>query len=253
MKVVIITQNDPFYLRESIEYLLENVPKNCEVAAVVLLAASPFGKRLSFKDKVLETLWIFGPLFLIRYGFKLVVSKIVRRDVKSLLVSAGIPVLRLDASINAPSSLELILRYSPDLLVSIAGNEIFKRPLIDLAPKGCLNLHTALLPKYRGLMPSFWVLRNQEQETGVSVFFVDEGIDSGPILVQKRILIEGMSQQELIRTSKKVGIEAVLEAISKVNDGDVECFENKDSEKSYYGFPTRSDVLAFRKAGGRFF
>ena len=45
-------------------------------------------------------------------------------------------------------------------LISILGNQIFKKPLIELAPKGCINLHTALLPKYRGLMPTFWVLKN---------------------------------------------------------------------------------------------
>jgi len=55
-----------------------------------------------------------------------------------------------------------------------------------LAPKGCLNLHSALLPKYRGLMPSFWVLKNNENKTGVSVFFVDKGIDSGPIFSAKK-------------------------------------------------------------------
>ena len=76
------------------------------------------------------------------------------------------------------------------MLVSILGNQIFKRKLIDLAPKGCINLHTALLPKYRGLMPTFWALKNNEKNTGVSVFFVDEGIDSGPIIIQKKVVIE---------------------------------------------------------------
>ena len=66
------------------------------------------------------------------------------------------------------------------------GNQIFKKQIIELAPKGCINLHTALLPKYRGLMPTFWVLKNNEKYTGVSVFFVDKGIDSGPIIVQRK-------------------------------------------------------------------
>ena len=69
---------------------------------------------------------------------------------------------------------------------------------------GCINLHTALLPKYRGLMPTFWVLKNNEKNTGVSVFFVDEGIDSGPIIVQKNISIGNMTQQELIVKTKKL-------------------------------------------------
>jgi methionyl-tRNA formyltransferase len=61
----------------------------------------------------------------------------------------------INGSINSKYSLAIIKSYNPDLLISIAGNQIFKQPLIELATKGCLNLHTALLPKYCGLMPSF--------------------------------------------------------------------------------------------------
>ncbi len=59
-------------------------------------------------------------------------------------------------SINSEQALARIASYHPDVLVSIAGNQLFKRPLIELASKACINLHTALLPKYRGLMPTFW-------------------------------------------------------------------------------------------------
>ena len=128
-----------------------------------------------------------------------------------------------------------IKSYEPDLLISIAGNQIFKQPLIDLAPKGCLNLHTALLPKYRGLMPSFWVLKNNERETGVSVFFVDKGIDSGPILVQKKLPIsEKMSQAELIKKSKKLGMDAIIEAINLIHNGNFNLIPNPNEEKTFF-------------------
>jgi methionyl-tRNA formyltransferase len=147
-----------------------------------------------------------------------------------------------------------IRSYNPDLLISILGSQIFKQPLIDLAPKGCLNLHTALLPKYRGVMPSFWVLKNNEKETGVTVFFVDQGIDSGPILVQKRILItEGMTQSQLIKLSKKIGMDAIIEAIELIQGGTYKLIPNPDEEKTYYSFPTRQDVIAFYKSGGKFY
>jgi methionyl-tRNA formyltransferase len=138
-----------------------------------------------------------------------------------MLNKYNIPVITLKGSINSKQSLETIKSYNPDLLVYIAGNQIFKQPLIDLAPKGCLNLHTALLPKYRGLMPSFWVLKNGEKETGVSVFFVDKGIDSGPILVQKRIPItDALTQSHLIKISKRTGMDAVIEAVKLIQRGD---------------------------------
>ena len=166
----------------------------------------------------------------------------------------NVDLIELNHSINHKDSLNDIKLYSPDLLVSIAGNQIFKQPLLDLAPKGCINLHTALLPKYRGLLPSFWVLKNNEKETGVSVFFVNSGIDSGPILVQIKIPITiNMSQEELIRKSKILGMEAVIESISLIYNGGYSLLPNPDNKKTYYSFPTREDVKEFYKKGKRFF
>lgn len=251
---MIITQDEPFFLAGNIEYLLSNLPKDFSVVACVLSAPSPFGKRESFFAKAKKTFKIFGARFFLWYGVQFLRVKIFRGlRVNGVLRAYGIPVLEFSESINSEASLNKIRSFSPDVLVSIAGNEIFKQPLIELAPHGCLNLHTALLPKYRGLMPSFWVLRYGEEETGVSVFLVDEGIDSGPIICQERVLIQKMSQIELIRTTKLVGMKCIIKALQSLKCGDVELIPNDDAEKSYFGFPTRSDVLAFKRAGARFF
>jgi methionyl-tRNA formyltransferase len=122
-----------------------------------------------------------------------------------------------------------------------------------LAPQGCLNLHTALLPKYRGLMPTFWALKNGEKETGVSVFLVDEGIDSGPIVVQKRVAIGTDSLERLIRRTKIIGMDAVWEAVERMRSGKFDLLPNPEAEKSYFSFPTRGDVRAFRAAGKRLY
>lgn len=103
-------------------------------------------------------------------------------------------------------------------------------------------------------MPTFWVLKNVESETGVSVFFVDEGIDSGPILVQKRVGIEpGTTQNELIRTTKMLGMEAIIEAINLVQEGNFELIPNDNNKMTYFGMPKREDVREFCKSGKRFF
>ena len=87
-----------------------------------------------------------------------------------MLKRYDIDTIPLDGPINSASSLQVIKSFEPDLLVSIQGNQIFKAGLLAIPNLGTLNLHTALLPKYRGLMPTFWVLKNQENVTGVSVF-----------------------------------------------------------------------------------
>ena len=107
-------------------------------------------------------------------------------------------------SINSNQSLDILNKLDADLFISISGNEIFKKKLIDIPHHGIINLHSASFQKYRGLMPSFWVLKNKEKQTGVTVFFVDEGIDSGPILVQKKLLLGELSQWRLIEITKNI-------------------------------------------------
>lgn len=255
MRILILTQNDPFYLGEGINYLVKNLPQEIHISSTIIFDVSPFGKRESFTQKLKKTWKIFGRIFFFKYAFEFVKKKAFSKsNVKNVLRRHNIPIVELEKGINHPDSLEVIKSYLPDVLVSIAGNQIFKKPLIDLAPKGCINLHTALLPKYRGLMPSFWVLKNNEKKTGVSVFFVDEGIDSGPIIVQKEVeILPHESQQSLIKRTKKIGMDAIIEAIEKIRNNDLNLLPNNDDEMTYYSFPTKEDVKEFRKAGKKFF
>lgn len=253
MNVVLVTQNDVFYLPENIEYLHNNLPSPSKIVAAVVLETSPFGKRESFFRKSFKTFRVFGLIFFLRYSFKFLINKLGNKDVIAALKRYEIPILRIAGNINSDKSLEKIRAFNPDVIVSIAANQIFRERLIGLAPKGLLNLHTALLPKYRGLMPSFWVLKNNEKFTGVSVFFVDKGIDSGPILVQKKIPINGMSQEQLIVATKRLGMDTVIEALELLRSGTYTCAENDNSEATYYSFPTRSDVKQFRKIGKQFY
>lgn len=255
MRIVIITQNDPFFLGRSLDYLLKMLPEEHEVVACVLLGASPFGKKETLMQKIKKTVSIFGPFFLIGYGLYFIMGKLKGYpSVTSALQQKGVPIVQLEKNINHEDSLATISAFAPDLLISIAGNQIFKKRLINLAPKGCLNLHTALLPKYRGLMPTFWVLKNNERKTGVSVFLVDEGIDSGPIVVQKEYVIEETdSQQKLIERTKALGMEAIVEAVQKISDGNYKLQDNPESEMTYFSFPTAQDVKEFKKLGKKFF
>ena len=254
MKIVLITQDDPFYLAKNIDYLVRNLPSNVVISGCVVSSVSPFGKKESFVKKAFKTFSIFGFSFFLRYSIRFIFAIVSKKNkVGAVLNKYHIPRIQLIHSINSPASLERIKEYSPDLLISIGGNEIFKRPLIDLAELGCLNLHTAPLPKYRGLMPSFWVLRNQEKHTAVSVFYVDEDIDSGPILVQERVEINGQSQEELINQTKRIGMDCIVRAVSKIQTNDISTMPNDDNQMTYFSFPKKSDVSEFRRVGAKFF
>jgi methionyl-tRNA formyltransferase len=233
MRIIILTQDDPFYLSSNIDFLLKNLPAYAQVVGTVVFDVSPFGKRETFTQKMKKTYDVFGLQFFTYYGLKFIKSKLFSPTIAQVLKTHNVPLLKIDGSINSKTNLAILRTYSPDLLVSIGGNQIFKLPLIQMA--------------------SFWVLKNNEAKTGISVFFVDEGIDSGPIVVQKTIEIGNKSQEELIKHTKQIGMESILEAIEKIQTNDVNLIANKAEHSSYFSFPTRADVKEFYKLGKRFF
>jgi len=253
MRITIITQNEPFFLSNSISYFLENLPPKSKVISCVITKASPFGKKKSFLEKIFETYKIFGLKFFLYYSLRYCSSIFFSKSLKNILISNQVKIIELSGDINSNKNVQIIKDEKPDLMISILGNQIFRKQIFELAPKGCLNLHTALLPKYRGLMPTFWVLKNNEKKTGVSVFIVDRGIDSGPILVQKEIEIKDKTQAELIRETKLLGMKAIIEAIQLIQDNKVKLIPNPDKEATYFSFPTRRDVIEFKRAGKNFF
>ena len=217
-------------------------------------SVSPFGKKKNFFEQATQTLNVFGLQFFIYYTIKFLFSKLNKnQSLNYVLKKNKIPKIQLKQSINHQKSIELLKAYKPDLLVSILGNQIFKSEVIKLAPQGCINLHTSLLPKYRGLMPTFWVMKNEEQYTGVSVFFVDKGIDTGPIIVQKKVEIGNRTQQELINYTKMLGMQSIVEAVEIIASGKIRTINNNDAEMTYYSFPKKEDVAIFKKRNKRFF
>ena len=254
MRIVIITQNEPFYLAKNIEYLIEILPNHSKIKGCVITNVSPFSKNGSLISKALKTYRIFGFNFFFHYAIKYFFSIFNKKNnLVKTLERREIPYFKLTENINNPKSIKNIERFKPDILVSILGNQIFKKPIINFAPMGILNLHSSLLPKYRGLMPTFWVLKNNEKKTGVSVFYVDEGIDSGPIISQIEVSIDNKSQRDLIEITKKIGMEAISKSIDQIHKNNVNLIPNDSSKMTYYSFPTKEDVIDFKKKNKKFF
>lgn len=252
-RILIITQNDPFYLEKVLPVFFEELSVDVVVLGAIVLAASPFGKKESFYKKSYKTWRIFGLKFFIYYALKFIISKIRGSSIKKIFKERKVELLVLHESVNSDDSLRRIREINPDVIVSILGNEIFKSELLKIAP--CFNLHTAYLPKYRGLMPTFWVLKNNEEITGVSVFLVDEGIDSGLIIKQQIVdLSHHPTQAELIFETKFIGMKLMAQAVNEYAiHGKVSTKKNNNSNSSYFGFPTRKDVKDFLASGQRFF
>jgi methionyl-tRNA formyltransferase len=99
-------------------------------------------------------------------------------------VRAGIPVLT-PANVNAPESLAALRGLAPDLIVVVAYGQILRRPILDLPPRGCVNVHFSLLPKYRGAAPIQWAIVRGEAVTGVTVMFMNERMDAGDLIARQ--------------------------------------------------------------------
>ncbi len=119
---------------------------------------------------------------------------------------------------------------------------------------GCINVHGAPLPKYRGMMPSFWALQNGENKTAVTVHDLEAKLDDGDILVQQEVEIApDETWDSLVRKTKAQGAQALILAIKQIKEGTVHRKANREEDATYYSFPTAKDRKAFLQAGRRFF
>jgi methionyl-tRNA formyltransferase len=232
MRVLMIAQDSPFYLRENLDYLITRVPQHSMICGCVLLSPSSSGQKETTFQGMMRTYRTLGIGFLVRYAWSFLASRLMpSRKMAPLLEKYGIAAIRTVGSLNSDKTIALLGTYTPDLIVSIQADVILEKQLVELAPKGCLSLHCALLPKYRGFIPTFRALKNDEQETSLSVSFVDEGQDSGSILVQKRVTVADRTPDEVMMHTTRVGMDAVIEAIELIHAGRHGAIENRHEEK----------------------
>lgn len=109
--------------------------------------------------------------------------------VKQTAQAAGIPVLQ-PLKIRTPEFEQSLADLRPDLIITVAYGRILPANLLQLPPRGCLNLHASLLPQLRGAAPINWALIRGARETGITLMLMDEGMDTGDILLQKSLPLD---------------------------------------------------------------
>jgi methionyl-tRNA formyltransferase len=168
-------------------------------------------------------------------------TRFVQPDITHLAWEHGIPVLEV-SRLAHPETLSTLATYQPDVICVACFNQRFPSALLKLPRHGCLNLHPSLLPAYRGPAPLFWVFRNGERETGVTVHLMDEGLDTGDILLQERVEIpEGIRGDVLEQRCASLGAELMAEAVRPVCAGTASPTHQPDEGSSYYPWPSAED------------
>ena len=139
-------------------------------------------------------------------------------------------------------TLEEIRSQSPDLIIVVAYGKILPKNLLDLAPYGALNIHASLLPKYRGPSPIQNTLLSGEKETGITIIKMDEHIDTGEILGQKKISIEpDETLPQLSEKLAKLSAELILEILPLWIDKKITPQKQDDSQATLCQMIERSD------------
>lgn len=258
-RILFITQEDPFYVRLFFEEFFKSYAPLDDIQGVVI--APTMGKK-SAKKLIRQMFDFYGPVDFLRMGVRYTWHKVFD------LISHVVPLRRFHSisqacrhynvpvstcpRINAETFLDELRRLDLDLIISVAAPQIFKEALIKLPRHGCINIHNAKLPKYRGMLPNFWQIYNGETSVGTTIHRINPGIDDGEILLQRETpLLRGESLDSIIGRTKTLGARFMVDAIDALKQNTLTPLPNPSRESTYFSFPTKQDVAEFRRRGHR--
>lgn len=191
--------------------------------AMVLFSEATAGKRAT--GAALTFLRFYEQDFLNGYFFpqqeaRSITGQGALKTFEQLSRFYGVP-MALVPSLNQPEVIADIAEFQPDLIISIRFGHIFKPPVIALAKLGVINLHSGLLPEYRGILATFWSLLHGRTEYGYTLHTIeDSGIDTGAIIARRSFPVNvRLSLFEHIAALYAPGAESILEAISQYRQG----------------------------------
>ncbi len=140
-------------------------------------------------------------------------------------------------TLKAAGVADQLRSFGAEVGIVVAYGKLLPKEILSLPKQGFLNVHFSLLPKYRGAAPIQWALANGETETGVTLFWLDEGMDTGPIFLQKKIAIQADDDAESLRNKLVgIGVSSLEEALGFLEKGKVK-------REPQEGIPTKAPIL----------
>jgi methionyl-tRNA formyltransferase len=159
--------------------------------------------------------------------------KLMPPPVKKLAEERGLPVLQVP-KVNAPESVETFRALGAELVVVVAFGAILRKPLLQLAPVGAINVHASLLPAYRGVAPVQWGLIHGQRQAGVTTMLMDEGVDTGPMLERRVVDVHpGETAGELLDRLSRMGGTLLTDTVRGLLDGTVKPVPQPETGVSY--------------------
>ena len=252
--IIVLTNNDLLVMPEYIKGTINKVGNRIAMIAVVPMYAQ--GYSLSTLNKYLPS---FGWGFVFSVGWRSILRKLsagigIFSDIARISKNFTIPCIDV-ANINSPSFIKEIRKMHPKILLLLSCPQIIKAALLKVVDGKILNVHSSMLPKYRGLYAPFWAMLNKEDHAGVTVHLIEnEKIDAGGIICQCAIPIyTDDTFYSLAKRIANIGPDVIADAVKLIDDKNFKPIPNNIKEGCYKSWPKKEDIVGFRRIGWRFF
>lgn len=160
-------------------------------------------------------------------------GKPVFTPVKQLAAEYGIPVYT-PARVKSPEFVEQLSKIPCDVIVVVAFGQILSKEILDMPARGCVNVHASLLPRWRGAAPMQWSILAGDKKTGITTMQMDEGLDTGDMLLKKEVQIEDTETGESLHDKlAALGSDLLLETLKQAQAGTLRPQPQKDEESTY--------------------
>lgn len=259
LRIEFLTQDDPLYVFPFFEEFVRHYANEFEILQI---SCSPTMGKRSRSQMLKELTQLYGIAGMARLSSRLVKFRLMGAIPRNAGAGSYATLSQLcqaygiqHAQIGNPNKDEFVAevrRRSPDVLISVACPFILKRPLLSIPVKGAINIHHAPLPRYKGMMPTFWQMYHGEQKVGVTIHYMADKVDEGHALLQEEQAIQpGESLDHLIRRSKRYGAQCMANVLRQIDNNSTHPIVLDHSRGSYFTFPTATEIREFRRRGLR--
>ncbi|MBG31300.1 MAG: hypothetical protein CMI31_15085 [Opitutae bacterium] len=152
--------------------------------------------------------------------------------------------------LNSEDVVERIRKLEPDLIVSVSMNQIAKKEILEMPTHRCINVHCAPLPRYGGMSPYVWALANNESHSAATIHYMDEGLDSGDIIVQEGVkVMKNESAFSLFYRCCLQAAELLQRVVRDIEANRATSYAQDMDNKSYFSWPTKDCITNLRLNG----
>jgi methionyl-tRNA formyltransferase len=259
VRIEFLTQEDPIYILPFFEEFLR---QNADAWTIEGISCCRTMGNRPRRKLLRELAQLYGPLGLARLLSRAATGRILgavplspgkkRYFSLSQLCQAHNIAYRSIGSPNAPEFVRDVKARGCDLIVSVACPFILKKTLLDLPPLGCINIHHAPLPRYKGMMPTFWQMYHGERSVGLTIHSMSEKIDEGQALLREALNIEpDETLDHLIRRSKRHAAHCLGRVLRSIASDTLVTEPLNQEAGSYFTFPTFAEIREFQRRGLR--